>query len=790
MIRNYLKIAVRNMQKNALHTFFNVLGLAMGIACCITVYIFVDTMLNMDTAHREAERIFTINHVRLINNREEFWGLSKGPLGPAIKNDFPEVTDFIRLDDNNAVVKRGDLIFNEDIRFADANFFSMFTFSLASGVGSDLAQKNAIFLSEEKALKYFGDQNPVGQTLTLIFEGEKRLEFVVKGVAKKFPRNTSFAFNFLVNYENIKDIYPQADRWTYNVSATFIKLHRPEDVFKVEQGLSRYLALQNESNPNQPAQRFYLDNLLTMSKNSWQVRGDISGGTNPHGIYTLTFIAALVMLMACFNYINIAVASAARRFKEIGIRKVVGGTRGQLVKQFLTENFITTLTALGLGVVFAETLTIPFFNSIIQGNTVLAFDISADLRVVIFLAVLTSSIGLLAGLYPSLYMSSFKPVNILKDVQKIDGNRWLGKTLLVLQFSISLFAVIAGIIFTQNAEYIKTLDYGYEDDQIVALYFKQSAQFHQFEQKIRQDSRIHAIAGSAHHAGRNIMGNVVYESNGAPSQANVMRVGSDYIQTLALRMKQGRAFDRAMTTDAENSAIVNATLVKAQGWTEPIGQRLKMNDKELTVVGVVEDFFYRSYHRAIDPCILTMIPDDEYRYMSIKVAPEHVLSIRPLLESTWREIMPDEPFDMIYQNEIFLEDLTEDEQVKNVFLYVAIMTLMIAAMGLFALVSLSIAKRTKEIGIRKVLGASVAHVIHLVNRDFYWLIGIASVIIFPIAFFLLTNLLNSIYAVHVDITALPFILSVLIFGLVAIITIGMRVYGVAKENPVHALKYE
>lgn len=778
------------MQKNALHTFFNVLGLAMGIACCITVYVFVDTMLNMDTAHRDGDRIFAINHVRLINNREEFWGLSKGPLGPVIKNDFPEVTDFLRLDDNYAVVKRGDLIFNEEIRFADANFFSMFTFPLASGVGSDLAQKNAVFLSEEKAVKYFGDQNPVGQTLTLIFDGEKRLEFVVKGVAKKFPRNTSFAFNFLVSYENVKDIFSNTDRWTYNVSATFVKLNRASDAIKLEPALSRYLTIQNENNSNQPVQRFYLENLLTMSKNSWQVRGDISGGTNPHGIFTLIIIASLVMLMSCFNYINIAVASAARRFKEIGIRKVVGGTRAQLVKQFLTENFITTLTALGLGIVFAETITIPFFNTLIQGNTSLSFDLFGDMRVVVFLAVLTSSIGLLAGLYPSLYMSSFKPIKILKDVQKIDGNRWLGKTLLVLQFSISLFAIIAGIIFTQNAEYIKTLDYGYEDDQVVALYFKQSAQFHQFEQKIRQDSRVHAIAGSTHHAGRNIMGNVGYESNGTPSQANVMRIGSDYIQTLALRIKQGRSFDRALPTDAENSAIVNETLVKAQGWKEPIGQRIKMNDQELTVVGVVEDFYYRTYHRAIDPCILTMIPESEYRFMSIKVSPEHILSIRPLLESTWREILPDEPFDMIYQNEIFLEETSEDEQVKNIFLYVAIMTLMIAAMGLFALVSLSIAKRTKEIGIRKVLGASVTHVIHIVNRDFYWLIGIASVIIFPVAFFLLNNLLNSIYAAHVDITALPFVLSVLIFGLVAAITVGLRVYGVAKENPVNALKYE
>ena len=784
-------MALRLMRKNLMHTSFNILALAMGIGCCITIFLFVYTMTHADRFHENGESIFMIGHVKTLNNgSEEKWGWTAAALAPAVKEEVPGLKWVGRVDGFSAFVKDGDKVFDEFVRFVEPGFFDVFTFPMELGNPDVLNDPGAVILSHNAAVKYFGTENPIGKTLDFQIYTYPARRAVVKGVLEPFDRRASFEFDFVMSYDVIKALEPKAMAWNYNVEATFVQLENPSQAAAVQASLQRYVKTYNEVNANQKITGLYLMNLYDLSANSYNVRGDISGGGNPHGLVALSVIAVLIMLMACFNYMNNTISSSSMRFKEIGVRKVVGSSRGQLTTQFLLESLMTSFVALILGLVLAESMFLPFFREMVS-MWELKIDLINDGVLLGFLGVLVMSIGVIAGLYPSLYMSSFKAVRLMKGLQNVATNRMLTRILLVLQFGISMFAIVAAIVFKENNDHLRALDLGWKGDQIAVVRFRAPEEFHRFRDAIQTNPLVQQTAGSLHSVGDDLSVGISVESQGETFETNVLRIGAGYSEMVQMRVVQGRTFDPAIKTDVDESILVSRLFTEEMKWDKPIGRKVTLEGATYTVVGVMDDFYARTFMRPMQPVLIKGVREEDYRTLSVKMKTADAVVVRDLLEGTWKKIIPDRPFNLRFQDQVFEEDFKENEQIKNMFIYIAVMTMMIAATGLFALVSLNINKRTKEIGIRKVLGASAIHVVQLVNREFYVLIITASVLFFPLAYFILKGLISSVFqSTHVELSLLPFLISGIAMIVLAFITVGSRVYRIAVENPVKALRYE
>jgi len=789
MFRSYLRVALRTMWKNRMHTLFNVLGLSMGVGICITVFLMVYSYLHMDDFHKDADRIYMVGHTKELKTGVEKWGLSPGALGPAIKSDFPEVEQVVRVDNFGATVRYGDKIFDEMIYFAEPEFLNMFSFPLEKGSVAQFDNPSSILIGHETAIKYFGDESPIGKVLTLRFDESHRYELTVAGVFQKYPRTASFGFSFLTTYGAVRQLTEKTEAWDYTVAATFVKLRQASHAANFEKKLERYVKTLNDIQPDRPIKSFFLESLLTLSNNSQQIRGDLSGGMNPHGARALAVIAGLVMLMACFNFMNNMIGASSRRFKEVGIRKVVGGRRAQLLQQFLGESLIISCVSLAFGYVLAEAVFNPFMATIAEEFS-FEMNLATDWPLVTFLVILVTSAGILSGLYPSLLLSAFQPVKIFRDLARVGSNRWLTRLLVVLQFSICLFAIVAAIVFKQNNDFLSNIDLGFRGSQVAVLHFETASEWQTFRNAVANHPGILKIAGSVHQVGRNQSVGVNFETEGNPFQANVLRIGPGYFEMMDMKIREGRPFDENLKSDVEGSVMINKLLADQLGWSNPVGKRLRFEGKEYSVIGVTDNFYTRGFMRPIDPMVLTNVSEDRYRVMSIKIRADQVDNVMAELRSQWAVVRPYQPFVARFQDEVFEEDFRENENIKDMFFYIASMTMIIAATGLFALVSVNIARRTKEIGIRKVLGASAVQIMQLVNREFYALIVVASVLIFPIAYLALNGLLGSVFPTHTEISIWPFIGAALAMLLLAVLTIGSRVVKVAVANPVDSLRYE
>ncbi|MBC7893372.1 MAG: ABC transporter permease [Sphingobacteriaceae bacterium] len=789
MIRNFFKVALRNLIKQKLFAGFNILGISVGIACSTVVYLFIQHHQSQDAFHVNAPTTFMVNHLRTTNGEPERWATSPDPIGPVLQADLPQVTRFVRFHGVGAVVKSGSNVFHESIHFADPAFFSLFSFPLQAGSIELFSDPSSLVLSEPMARKYFGEEDAIGKSLTVLFDGEIRRNFTVTAVAAPFPNTASFHFDMVVNYGVGKALGWREGDWSRHVQATFIQVREPGDVTRVTAALSHYANRYNAVNRQAPIQAFYLDNLTQISQNSHETRHSFASGTSPTGLIMLGILAGLVLFMACFNFMNYTIATSTTRFKEIGVRKVLGSTRKQLIRQFIGENLLVGCLALGLGLLLAGTLFLPTFSRLIDFYQ-LRFNPLDNWKLIGFLVLLVGSISLVSGLYPSLYISAFSPIAVLKGKQRIASSNGLVRTLLVVQFGLSMFTVAAAIVTTQNAQFFRHMDVGYDQTQLVVLRADGEQSFNQLRDAALRLPDVTKVAGSQDQIGRTGDAIAILEHGTTRSTTEIMRISSEYISTLGLRLSQGRSFLSNSPTDADQSIIVNQALVKAMGWTSALGKRVRLQDKVCEVVGVVDDFNYRFFFLKIAPCVLKMNLPPANRVLTIKVNTPDIARLSDQLKSEWQKAMPDVPFEISRQDDVYSMSYDEARRVKDVFSYVAFLTLIISAMGLFALVSLNIAKKTKEIGIRKVLGASAFSIANLLNREFLILITAAGILFLPLAFFALKGLLGSIYAYHIPVTAGAFITTLAVMLLVALVTIGAQVYKIATANPVKALQTE
>ena len=795
MFKSYIVVGLRNLVRNKLYAIINILGLGVAIALCVVGYVNYQFSQSFNTFHEHSDRIYMVNSYKMQDHRRLDYSYTAMPMGPAVKKNIPGIESIVRFSQSRGSLKHGEKVFNEMFMYVDPEFFNMFSFSLLKGEKNVLQDKSAIVITEEIAEKYFGRENPVGKQMTYSPDGEKVFDFFVRGVVENFPQNSSIQASILTHFDNVTPLRDfDVNSWKHWSRALMIQVADNENVADIERQLQEFIPQFNQANDdNWQFAGYYLEPLADIAYNTRDLRGDpFHNGMHPAAIMGPSVTALLILLLACFNFVNTAIAFSARRLKEIGIRKVIGGRRQQLMMQFIGENLILSCIALILGILLSFVF-VPAYDSL-WPELSLTLNLSENLGLLGFLAGLLMFTGLAAGAYPAIYISGFNPVSIFQGKQMLGGTNPLIRILLTFQFALSITAIISGILFQNNAEFLETFDRGYEREQIAVIPVKNGGEYELLKSAIEKNPDIISVAGTRH----NVMQSwTSVDVEMAEKKTNMLmfQVGENYFDTQSLQLLEGRWLDHNLQSDVEGAVLVNETFIRTYGWKNPIEKSIKINPGEeseaiLHVAGVVKDFHYNSVWRNIRPVMVSLAELENYRYTLVRFRSSDFAGMTAFLEGEWKSLFPNKPYDGYFFDELLAEEAKVNGGIRQVFFYIAIIAVLISVMGLFALVSLNIARRTKEIGIRKVLGASILNIGRLISTEFVVLLIIASILATIMGYFMVDSLMGSIWAYYVDFGVLPFIAAAGAVFVCAILTVSSQVYRVSTSSPIKAIREE
>ena len=787
MLRNYFKTAIRNISRNKLTASINILGLSIAIGCCVVVFLFVELQYSADNFHVNREKIYLVNNLVDRDGTIQVWGDSPAPIGELLKQDFAQVQEIVRMVDGRAIMQYEDQVFSERFTYVDTNFLDVFSFELESGERNALSDPKNVIISKRIAEKYFGENDPIGKQITLKHEDQLMESFVIGAVAKKFPNQSSFRFNMLVNIDKLQIADKDFDwsDWGRFIAATFVQLDEAENISILEEGMSKYVQLQNEAEEDWPAENYTFEPLTTLALKSEDIRSSISSGGDKIARIVLSVIGAFMITLACFNYINIAIVSASKRLKEIGIRKAMGSHKRQLVVQFLTENIILSTLAMILGMILGGSLFTRWFENLFSSGLEFRLDNPGVWYYAIGVVLFT---GIASGAYPAFYISSFDAVNIFRGKQKLGGRNRFTKVFLTFQFILAIIAIIGGILAVQNAKFQRQRDWGYDEKQVLSIPVESEQDYRTLRNKISENPDIELIAGSANHIGR-LTPIAVIEYLGEKKEVNRHDVGENYFETLEIRLKDGRFLDHTSASDFEH-VVVNETFINSLAIEDPFSTTFWFDSVQYSVVGIVEDFHYWSFFDKIQPSFFRLAKEEDYRYLTVRTIEGTSIKISEYLEQTWKSNFPEQPYYGMFQDQVWQWYYDVVDGHGKILGFVATLSIILSCIGLFGLVSLQVESRLKEFSIRKVLGASTQNLIRVLNSQFIWILIIAIIIGTPLGLYLIYVLFESVYPYHLPIGAVPGIIAALALVLTAFLTTSTQIYKVLVNNPVDTLRNE
>jgi putative ABC transport system permease protein len=797
MLYHHLKIALRNLYKNRTFALINILGLAIGLGCCIIIGLYVYSEISFDKFHSKHSQIFRVDKVTNEKGKATNDAITPGLLAENLPKEIPEVSAATRFRPwfTDMLVSYDTIHLKlDDVAYTDNSFLQIFDFSLMEGDRKTaLEEPFTAVITQSTAKKYFKDSNPIGKTLVTL----NNIPVKITAVAKDVAYNSSLKFTMLISWGTIsapssKNYFFWMDNWTTNVNYTFVQLKENTNIGKVGEKIS---ALQHKHRDETEFQyRIFLQSLDDIHLHS----GDISYAeqfrTNSNKIvYSLLIIAIFILLIACFNFINLTTAGVLGRAKETGVQKVLGATQFQLIKKFFSESFVLCLIAFVLAILLVMNV-LPFFNSLADTNI--------DLRLMMQSKIILSFIGLLAlislmaGLYPAIFLSKFKSTDVFRNIIKAGKNVWLRQSLVTTQFSLSIFLIIATIVVNKQMKYLATKDLGFDKERIaiiqlantnIDLNHKSAA----FVNALRHNPGIIDVSASNRVPGQSFNGYGIIPEGHTLNEhmlANVLETDVDFAKTYNIQLSNGRFFSSQLPTDTANSIVINEAMARYLNWREPVGKQFEIYEaRKGHVIGVMKDFHFASLRETVQP--LAIILNDNPLYVSVKIRPGSVKNVLADIEKQWKHFDKEFPFDYFFIDEQLNKYYQADARLLKVLSIFASLAILIACMGLFGLSIYTAKQRTKEIGIRKVLGASITNVTLLLSKDFLRLVVIASVIAFPVSWLTMNNWLQG-YAYRVGISAWIFVLAGLLAILIALITISFQAIKAAIANPVTSLRSE
>ncbi|MGC4035863.1 MAG: ABC transporter permease [Chitinophagaceae bacterium] len=797
MIRNYFKTAFRNLTRNKIYSFINIAGLSLGLAAAMLIMLFVKDEVSYDRFHKNLNQTYLVARKITSNSDGSIVGTDgyTGYLqGPSFKDAIPGVDGFVRMLFRQVNYKKNTDVESQLVYYVDANFFSAFSFPLISGNAKTVLQDpHSVVISENMAKKLFGKTDAAGQTLQIKGDDGEFSPHLVSGVAKNCPENSSIKFEMLLPLTEPVDAHGK-DAWLNSLLNTFVILKPNTDVKSVESSMRKiseannalYARLHDGENQPKSTSIFLLQPFEKLHLSQDYRAYELSDASSPTFSYMLSGIAIFILLIACINFINLTIARSVKRAKEIGIRKVVGGERKQLIFQFLGESFVLCFISFITAILLVQ-LTLPTFNDL--SNKALALSYLVDVKLISCYIILFIVTGFLAGFYPALILSNYNPVQTLYSRFMLAGKNYLQKSLVVLQFTLASFLIIATLTIISQFNFLTSKSLGYDDKNLLVIpnWGMTTDQVNLFRQQLSNNPDIAGVSSKD-------MGwdNSQVKVGGGGEVAFVREtVDENYIPLLKVPVVKGRNFSKDFPSDSLHSILVSETFVKQAGWKDPIGKEVTLSNgtEKFSVIGVVKDYYYQPLREVIKAQVFSLKPGRVLGNLYVKINPDRKAASLAKIESAFKMVFPNTAYAYYFKEEENLYSLATEARWKQILLFSAILTIFISSIGLFGLSVLSAEKRTKEIGIRKVLGASVPSVITILSKDFLKLIVIALLISIPFTWIAADKWLqNYPYRIHLGLGI--FSLAAFIVVFVAMATVSFQAIKAATSNPVKSLRNE
>jgi putative ABC transport system permease protein len=810
MIKNYLTVAFRAIVRNKLSAFINIFGLALAMTCALLISLFIQDELAYDQYNTHADRMYRVtrNFLSKDGSVNLHLGHVAPPFGPLLKNDFGEFEEVARILNSRITVAYQDgaeekKAFNEEnFFFAEPALFKIFTIPVVEGDPAKiLAEPLGMMLSEKTARRYFGNENPIGKSLRV----NGQYDLVVNGIFKDFPKQSHFHPEILGAFSTLNDTTVYGRRrletnWGNNSFATYILSTRPLDIPSMEKQFPAFL--DRHMLPDDPAEpkastwtTLFLQKVTDIHLHS-HLDSEHEANGNITNVYMMAVIAVFIILIACFNFVNLSTARASKRAKEVGLRKVVGAFKSQLVNQYLSESVLISCLALVLALAFSF-ISIGWLNSF-TGKSI-ELNVLTDFKLILVLLGFAITVGLLAGVYPAFVLSGFKPALILKGQQgSLKGKGFLRKSLVIAQFAVSIVLIIATAITLSQLNYMNGRKLGYEKEQVVTLryYPEVGSNYDAFYNELTKDAAIKNMGRSSRiPTGRLLdsQGSARVQKGDSLSESGVVlkniRIDHEFFDTYEINFASGRDFSKERVSDDSASFILNEAAVKMLGLTNEniIDKEFQYGGINGKVIGVVKDFHFESLHEPIVPLVFQNGPF--FSRISVKLSGTNTQGGIEAISRVWQEFMPNRPFEYDFLSMQY-KNLYESEQKQSqLFIVFAGLAILIACLGLFGLATFNAAQRVKEIGIRKVLGASIPSILGLLSREIVILIVVSNAIAWPVAWYFMNEWLKG-FAYHVDMNVIVFVLSAVGAIALALVTVSTQTYRAARSNPATTLRYE
>lgn len=779
MFKNYLKVALRNIRKHKGYSFINIAGLAIGMACCILIFLWVQHEVSFNRFHKNADNIYRIyTDFHYEQGVFPFSNIPQ-PVASELQKTVPEINLAVRLLDGASTIKLDDLIFYEkSILYVDPSLFDVFTFPLVQGDSQAfLSDPFSVLLTERVAKKYFGERDPIGEILTMDQEHQVK----VTGIVKNTPDNSSIVFDFLVPYSYLDATGYDTNNWDSWNCQTYVFLNKNVSLQQVEQKISNF---PKTFHPDEEAY-FKLQSLKDIRL--YNLDGTMGSIKD---IYILSLIALFILVIACINFMNLATARSAKRSREVGLRKVVGAKRAQIIGQFYGESLFLTVIALGIALVLAE-LLLPFFNRLSGKSLTLGF--SENLLIYLALAGIALFTGVVSGSYPAVYLSSFLPIKVLKgSFRSSSSSSTFRKVLVVFQFSLSILLIICTAVISSQLNYIQNKDLGFDRENLIYVGMDDESivrNFDAIKAETLKNASIRNITRTFQIPSYNRYSSDADWEGKSPSQNinfNISIVDPDYLDTMKLELITGRNFSWDLSTDTSHY-ILNEEAVKRMGIDAPVGKWMDSHEKG-KIIGVVKDYHYMPFTYEIQPLILQYRPS-LYRYAMIRIEGADIPQTLGFLEGLWEKFAPNYPFESYFLNEDFGAIYQNERRMGEILRYFTLLAIFISCLGLFGLASFMAEQRTKEIGIRKILGAKVSGIMVLLSKEFFKWVLVANFLAWPVAYYSMSRWLKG-FAYSADIKIITFVLAGALALIIAALTVGVQAVKAAVAHPVDSLRYE
>ena len=778
--KNYLKTSIRSIKINPFYVFANIFGLALAISICTVGYLNYRFNSSFNTYYAEAENVYKINGLR---TGESTLGSSSIALASSLKESG---IDAFRYTAGNVAIREKDFLFSTRVAYVDDSFFKWLPLKSLNGQSISAPGINEVAISAKLAMKLFNEPYPVGNFVKMVFNDQREESFLITDVFEEPPTNTSFNQSIITSFENLLVNYNiDQNDWGRSINGTFVYA-KGDQIDLVEKELDIRKEVRNENNSELQITDYKMSDILSWpSFENYLYKGEFRHHLHSSSVLGIAGSAISILLMACFNFINTSIALSGKRLKEIAVRKVMGGNKKSTISQFMTENtfMITIAVLLSVGI---SGILIPKYNALFE-REIIQLDQIPFSSLAQFGLILIFIVTVLSAAYPSLYVSRFSALKIFKDKIILSGKNRLMAVLLTFQFALCFYNVFGVFLNVDNAYYQNTLDLGYDTEQVVNVPLNRPEQYQVLADHLMQEPNVRSVAGTRHLIGFSIENRSI-DQDGLATPVSQIRIGQNYSEVIGLRLEKGSFFNEL--GDNSTKVIVNSMLERQFG-KELLNETLVMGDERLVVIGVVHDFNMRNImmDNKITPAVIRYAPQKRYNYAVVKFSGNLGL-VNKEMESIWYKVFPQELYSGFLQSDIRLSSSGTNSVFVKINIFLAIISIVISIIGLYTLISLKVQKRSKEFGIRKVLGASRKTIIHLLGKDLYWILGIAACVGLTTSTIILNIVFDIIYAYHVSPRLDHFILSIIVVLGIVLLTVGSKVYQTGKINPVEQLRAE